>query len=65
MTEETLDQVNLTRKIVKPEKSIALHSLELLLEVASNLLSDTTSTKTKVISVIQECINEEYTLSEN
>ena len=61
MTDETLEQVNLTRKIVKPEKSITLHSLELLLEVASNLLIDNASSKDKVISVIQECINEEYT----
>ena len=64
MTNETLEQVNLTRKIVQPEKHITLHSLELLMEVATNLLHDT-SVKEKITSVIQECINEEYSDCEN
>ena len=58
MTEEVEQAIDFHRKVVRPEDAVVLHSLELLLDVAENLLSETTS-KDKVISTIRSAIYEE------
>ena len=58
MTEEVEQAMDFHRKVVRPEDAVVLHSLELLLDVAENLLSEATS-KDKVISTIRSAIYEE------
>lgn len=58
MTEEVEEAMDLHRKVVCPQDSVILHSLELLLDVAKNLLADT-HTKDKVLSSIKSAIYEE------
>ena len=58
MTEEVEQAMDFHRKVVRPEDAMVLHSLELLLDVAENLLSETSS-KDKVISTIRSAIYEE------
>ena len=58
MTEEVEEAMDLHRKVVSPEDSVVLHSLELLLDVAQNLLADTNA-KDKVLSTIKSAIYEE------
>tara|TARA_R100000773_G_C4171519_1_gene85021 strand:- start:254 stop:454 length:201 start_codon:yes stop_codon:yes gene_type:complete len=58
MTEELEGAMDLHRKVVNPQDAVALHSLELLLDVASNLLADTTA-RDRILSIIKLSIHEE------
>jgi len=55
MTEEVEASIEMTRRIVRPEDSVNLHSLELLLDVASNLLQDSPH-KATILSTIKSAI---------
>ena len=57
MTEEVEGAITMTRKIVSPEDSNVLHSLELLLDVAENLLQESPQ-KAAIVSTIKSAIYE-------
>ena len=62
MTDEVEASMDMTRKIIHPEDSASLHSLELLLDVADNLLQDSPH-KATIISTIKSSIYEQKNIN--
>lgn len=58
MTEEIQELVEIKQNVVSRESSVAVYTMELLIDVASNLLQDT-DLKDRVIPGLQVVLNEE------
>lgn len=58
MTEELEEAMDLHRQVVSPEDAVNLYSLELLLDVAKNLLTGS-DCKDKIVSFLKATIYEE------
>ena len=58
MTEEIQDLMAIKQNVVSKEVSVNVHTLELLIDVASNLLQDT-ELQDKILPGLQLVLNEE------